>query len=129
MVVLVAVVVLKELGLEQLPERVLLDKDRLAVLVPPLLMAAGVAGVLEALVLLEPVGHPEALPELGLAMVGWVSKAQSTALQRLMVAAVELGQLGRPILMPFIAFQVMAGRAIQPKHLAARSIARAQRLT
>jgi hypothetical protein len=90
-VVLVAVVALKAPGLEQLLERVLLGKDHLAVPVLRPQTAAVAAVVLEALVLLEPVGHPEALPALGLGMVDWASKAQSAALQRLMVAAVGLG--------------------------------------
>jgi len=90
-VVLVAAVALKELELGRLLERGLQAKGLLAVLVLRPQTVAGVAVVLEALVLLEPVGHREALPALGLGMVDWASKAQSAALQRLMVAAVGLG--------------------------------------
>jgi len=90
-VVLAVAEVLKGLQLVRLLELAPQAKVPLAALVPPLLMAAVAAVVLAALVLLEPIGRHEDLPALGLAMVDWASKAQSAALQRLMVAAVGLG--------------------------------------
>jgi hypothetical protein len=89
-VVLAVVEVLKGLQLGRLLELAPQDKVLLEALALRQQTAAVVAAVLAALVLLVQIGHHEDLPELGLVMVDWADKAQSTALQRLMAAAVGL---------------------------------------
>jgi hypothetical protein len=84
-------VVLKELEPERLLVQEQLGKALLAALVLRQPTVVAVAAVLAALELLVQVGFVMALSfALGLVMVDWASKAQSTALQRLTAAAVEL---------------------------------------
>jgi hypothetical protein len=89
-VVLAVAAVLKGLELVQPRARVFRAKVLRAVRVLRQPTVAAVAAVRVVLGLLEPVGHHEDLPALGLVMVDWASKAQSTARQHLMAAAAVL---------------------------------------
>jgi hypothetical protein len=90
-VVLAVAAVLKVVELERLLGLAPQAKVPLVVLALQPQTAAVAAVVLAALVLLVRIGFVMGvLPALGLAMVDWADKAQSTALQRLTAAAVEL---------------------------------------